>query len=191
MPKNLASEPIVDDGRVRRDGEIIFTIDGEGAKDLDDAVSLRKLPGNKWRLGVHIADVSHYVRERTPLDRCVMARGTSVYFTDKVVPMLPKALSNGACSLNAGEEKYTLSAIIDLDDVGNIIKLSIEPSIIVSRVRGVYSEVNLLLEGAADHALTKKYRTVMPTLLKMRELYEILSKKSAKRGAVDFDAGLS
>lgn len=184
----LSLEPISDEGRVRRDGEIIFTIDGAGAKDLDDAVSLRRLPGNKWRLGVHIADVSHYVTERTPLDRCAMSRGNSVYFTDKVVPMLPPALSNGSCSLNAGEEKYTLSAIIDLDGDGNIIKLKIEPSIIVSRVRGVYSEVNLLLSGEADDALRKKYQAVMPTLLKMRELYEVLRAKSIKRGAVDFDA---
>ena len=184
----LSREEISLDGRVDRRGEIIFTIDGEGAKDLDDAVSLRRLTGGKWRLGVHIADVSHYVRERTPLDRCVMARGTSVYFTDKVVPMLPRALSNGACSLNSGEEKYTLSAIIDLDSEGNIIDTKLEESVIVSRVRGVYSEVNKLLSGEADSDLKKKYKEVLPTLRKMHELYGILLDKSEKRGAIDFDS---
>ena len=185
--ERLAAIPLSTDGRVVR-SEIILTIDGEGAKDLDDAVSLRKLPGGKWRLGVHIADVSEYVREKTALDRVVMARGTSVYFTDKVVPMLPPALSNGACSLNAGEDKYTLSAIIDLDSDGNIVALSLEPSIIRTRVRGVYSEVNKILSGEADKALLAKYREVAPTLEKMLELYEILLKKSRGRGYLDFDA---
>ena len=186
--ENAASEEILLGGRVDRRGEVIFTIDGESAKDLDDAVSLRKLPGGKWRLGVHIADVSHYVRERTPLDRCVMARGTSVYFTDKVVPMLPPALSNGACSLNSGTDKYTLSAIIDLDQAGNIIKTKIEESIINSRVRGVYSEVNALLSGSAPGEIKNKYKEVISTIGKMYELYLVLLEKSKKRGAIDFDS---
>ena len=136
--EGAASEPLSLDGREDLRGEVIFTIDGESAKDLDDAVSLRRLPGGGYRLGVHIADVSHYVREKTPLDRCVMQRGTSVYFTDKVVPMLPKVLSNGACSLNADEDKYALSAIISLDKEGNITDLKLKQSVIRSRVRGVY-----------------------------------------------------
>lgn len=188
LAESLADEKISLDGRVDRRGEIIFTIDGEGAKDLDDAVSLRRIAGGKWRLGVHIADVSHYVRERTPLDRCAMARGTSVYFTDKVVPMLPAALSNGACSLGSGEEKYTLSAIIDLDSEGNIIDTKLEESVIVSRVRGVYYEVNKLFSGDADSEIKKKYKEVLPTLRKMHELYTILLEKSEKRGAIDFDS---
>ena len=188
LAEELAQEKISLDGRVDRRDEVIFTIDGEGAKDLDDAVSLRRLAGGKWRLGVHIADVSHYVRERTALDRCVMARGTSVYFTDKVVPMLPRALSNGACSLNSGEKKYTLSAIIDLDGEGNILETKLEESVIVSRVRGVYSEVNALLSGGAGADLKKKYKEVLPTLQKMHELYLVLLEKSKKRGAIDFDA---
>lgn len=183
-----SAQPIIDEGRVRKTKEIIFTIDGEDAKDLDDAVSVRRLPGGGFRLGVYIADVSHYVREKTPLDRAVMARGTSVYFTDKVVPMLPTALSNGACSLNAGEEKYALGALIDLDPEGNIKKLTLEECIIVSRVRGVYSEVNALFEGRADRQLRKKYSEVRESLEKMRELYEILLKKSRARGAIDFDS---
>ena len=181
-----AAEPISDEGRVRRD-EIIFTIDGEGAKDLDDAISLRKLAGGKWRLGVHIADVSHYVKERTSLDRCATSRGTSVYFTDKVVPMLPEALSNGACSLNAGEDKYALSAIIDLDSRGEIIDTKIERSIIRSRVRGVYSEVNSIFDGTSTPDIKKKYKEIIPTLTKMRELYLILREKSDIRGYVNFD----
>lgn len=188
LAQELSREEISLDGRADMRDEIIFTIDGEGAKDLDDAVSLRRLAGGKWRLGVHIADVSHYVRERTPLDRCVMARGTSVYFTDKVVPMLPRALSNGACSLNSGEEKYTLSAIIDLDSEGNILKTKLEESVIVSRVRGVYSEVNRLFLGDKDADLKKKYKEVLPTLWKMHELYSVLLQKGKKRGAIDFDS---
>ncbi len=184
-----ASAPISDEERERLNRDVIFTIDGEGAKDLDDAVSLRKLPGGGYRLGVHIADVSHYVTEKTPLDRCVMARGTSVYFTDKVVPMLPKALSNGACSLNAGEDKYAISAKIDLDSTGKIIKTAIKPTVIRSRLRGVYSEVNAIFEGRADADTLKKYKDVLPTLERMRELYLILLEKHKARGAIDFDDG--
>lgn len=181
----FASVPLSEEGRVRRK-EIIFTIDGAGAKDLDDAISLRKINGG-WQLGVHIADVSAYVKERTHLDRAVMARGTSVYFTDKVVPMLPPALSNGACSLNAGEDKYALSAIINLDSSGEIRSTKIEPSIIRSRVRGVYSEVNEILENRADAATRVKYKAVIPTLLKMHELYRILKKKSVARGSLELE----
>lgn len=186
--ENAARVPISDEGRVRRDREIIFTIDGEGAKDLDDAVSLVRIAGGGYRLGVHIADVSHYVKERTPLDRCVMSRGTSVYFTDKVVPMLPKSLSNGACSLNPGEDKYTLSAIIDLNSDGSIRNLKLEPSIIRSRVRGVYSEVNSIFDSSASLDIRKKYKEVLPALDRMRELYEILLKRHQGRGAIDFYA---
>ena len=184
--ESMARLPLSDEGRVRR-SEIIFTIDGEGAKDLDDAVSLKKTSAG-WLLGVHIADVSEYVREKSALDRAVMARGTSVYFTDKVVPMLPPALSNGACSLNAGEEKYTLSAMISLDKNGEIKGVKIEPSIIKSRVRGVYSEVNRIFEGSADGQILKKYREVIPTLDKMRELYLILSEKAKKRGSMELES---
>lgn len=186
--ERAAAEPITAEGRADLRDEMIFTIDGEGAKDLDDAISLRRLPGGGWRLGVHIADVSHYVAERTPLDRCVMSRGTSVYFTDKVVPMLPTALSNGACSLNSGEDKYAISAHITLDGNGNITDLTLRPTLIRSRVRGVYSEVNKLLSGEATAEIKKKYAQVRPTLEKMAELYEILLAKSKRRGAIDFDA---
>lgn len=184
----FAAMPLSDEGRVRRDRDIVFTIDGEGAKDLDDAVSIKKLKGGLWQLGVHIADVSHYVRERTHLDRAVMARGTSVYFTDKVVPMLPPALSNGACSLNYGEEKYTLSAIINLSPDAEILSVKIEPSIIKSRVRGVYSEVNSLFDNTASADVRSKYKAVMGSLQKMRELYSLLLAKSKKRGMLELES---
>ncbi len=186
--EEMAAEPISFDGREDLTGETIFTIDGEGAKDLDDAISIRRLPGGGFKLGVHIADVSYYVRERTALDRSVMQRGTSVYFTDKVVPMLPVALSNGACSLNAGEEKYAISAKISIDKDGNITDLKLSPTVICSRVRGVYSEVNELLSGNAPKEIKKKYSSVAQSLEKMRELYNILLEKSLKRGAIDFDS---
>ena len=181
--ERLALTELSDEGRVRR-SEVIFTIDGEGAKDLDDAVSLKKTAAG-WLLGVHIADVSYYVREKSLLDRAVMSRGTSVYFTDKVVPMLPTALSNGACSLNAGEDKYALSALVSLDNEGNIKNTKIEKSIIRSRVRGVYSEVNRIFEGTADADIKKKYKEVIPTLTKMRELYLLLDKKARGRGSLE------
>ena len=185
--RQVAGEPISYDGRTVRSREIIFTIDGEGAKDLDDAVSLVRTRDG-WRLGVHIADVSEYVREKTPLDRAAMKRGTSIYFTDKVVPMLPPALSNGVCSLNAGEDKYAVSAIINLSREGEICGVRLEPSVIRSRVRGVYSEVNAIFDGTASPEILSKYKEVTPTLMKMRELYEALLAKSKRRGYLDFDA---
>lgn len=182
-----AGEVISDEGRVRRDDELIFTIDGASAKDLDDAISLRRLSGGRWLLGVHIADVSHYVLPKTPLDRAVMERGTSVYFVDRVVPMLPPALSNGACSLNAGEDKYALSACITLSESGEILGCRIEPSIIRSRVRGVYSEVNDLLEKGKGSEFYPKYREVYSSLLRMHELSLVLAERSRRRGALSLD----
>lgn len=183
--REAATREISAEGRVRIGGSVL-TIDGEDAKDLDDAISLRRV-GDGWRLGVHIADVSSYVREKTALDRAVMARGTSVYFTDKVVPMLPKELSNGACSLNVGEEKLTLSAIITLDSDGEIVRTELVPGIISSKVRGVYSEVNSLFDGTAGKDIKEKYKSVLPTLRKMRELYLLLRKKAERRGYMEME----
>lgn len=185
--ERLAARPLSCDGRVSYEGELIFTIDGAGAKDLDDAVSLRRLAGGKWLLGVHIADVSEYVQPKTPLDRAAMARGTSVYFTDRVVPMLPPALSNGACSLNAGEPRYALSARMTLDERGNILSTRVEKSVICSRVRGVYDEVNALLSDREGSEHLEKYREVLPSLLLMQELYAVLAKKSEARGALSLE----
>lgn len=184
----FANAPVLYEGRVDRRGDMIFTIDGRGAKDLDDAVSLKKLKGGAWQLGVHIADVSYYVKERGHLDRAVMARGTSVYFADKVVPMLPPAISNGAASLNMGEDKFAISAIIKLSGSGEILSVRLEPTVIRSRMRGVYEEVNEIFSGKASNEILKKYKEVTPTLMKMRELYLVLKKKSEARGALNLDS---
>ena len=187
LADEAAAEPISYEGRVKR-SEVIFTIDGESAKDLDDAISLQKNEDGSYVLGVHIADVSHYIKEKTALDRLAMSRGTSVYFTDKVVPMLPPALSNGACSLNPAEPKYTLSAMITLDASGNIMSTVIEPSVIVSRVRGVYSEINRIFENTASDELKIKYAECLDSLEVMHKLYLILAEKSSKRGAVNLES---
>ncbi len=185
--ERMAARPLSCEGRKRYPHEMIFTIDGAGAKDLDDAISLRRLPQGKWLLGVHIADVSEYVLQKTPLDRAAMERGTSVYFVDQVVPMLPPALSNGACSLHPGEEKYTLSAWITISPEGELMGLRLERGIIESRVRGVYSEVNDLFEKGKESPFFAKYRAVYPSLERMHELYEILLARSRARGALSFD----
>ena len=166
----------------------VMTIDGAHAKDLDDAISLVRLPGERWQLGVHIADVSAYVTEKSALEREAFARGTSVYFTDRVVPMLPPVLSNGACSLNAGEEKATLSCFITLSKTGEILKKSIEMTTIVSKKRGVYSEVNDLFENGKHSPFYTQYKEVYPTLMRMHELYLVLLQKSKARGAVELES---
>lgn len=185
--ETVSKMPLSDEGRTRRTDEIIFTIDGAGAKDLDDAVSLKRAKNGNWLLGVHIADVSTYVRPRTALDAAAMRRGTSVYFTDQVVPMLPPALSNGSCSLNAGEDKYALSCLMELTPDGGFVKTNIERSLIRSRVRGVYSEVNDLFETGESSAFYPKYKAVYPTLCEMHDLYLVLAKKSRARGALDLE----
>lgn len=182
-----AAAPLSDEGRKRLTNEVIFTIDGAGAKDLDDAISLRRLSGGGWLLGVHIADVSEYVTAGSETDKEAMRRGTSIYFTDKVVPMLPPALSNGACSLNAGEDKYALSALVTLSPEGEIEGTRVLRTVIKSRVRGVYSEVNDLFEKGKGSPFAAKYRGVMPALARMRELYELLAARAAARGAMEFD----
>ena len=181
-----ASMPLADKDR-RRVTETVFTIDGAGAKDLDDAISLSRLENGGYRLGVHIADVSYYVTAGSPTDLEAMARGTSVYFADKVVPMLPESLSNGACSLNAGEDKYAMSAYMTLDKSGEILETTVERTVIRSAVRGVYEEVNDLFRKKTRSRFYEKYGAVYGTLTEMRELYRILAKKAKARGAIDFD----
>ncbi len=170
----------------RRDlrSRVIFTIDGAGAKDLDDAISLTATDEG-YILGVHIADVSHYVPYGGCVEKEARERGTSVYFVDKVVPMLPESLSNGACSLNAGEDKYALTCEITLDKNGNRTGGAVYRSLIRSAVRGVYSEVNALFDGDADEKLRQKYAAVLPTLCEMRTLYERLRKNAGERGVVE------
>lgn len=170
--------------------EIIFTIDGEDAKDLDDAISIKKV-NSGWELGVHIADVSHYVKLNSALEQEAFLRGTSVYFADRVIPMLPEEISNGVCSLNAGTDKLTFSAIVSLDKNGNLISYRFCKSIINSKVRGVYSEINQILGGEHSERLFKKYGAVLESIFLAKELSDILSVKSNKRGIVDIYSGES
>ncbi len=175
------------EGREDLRSDNVFTIDGAGAKDLDDAISIKK-EGDNYILGVHIADVSNYVKEGTELDNEAMQRGTSVYFADKVVPMLPVTLSNGICSLNAGVDRYTLSALITLDKFAEIKGVTLKKSIINSKVRGVYSEINEIIDGTANEELKKKYSSILDgTLDTMLELYEQLKLKFQKRGALELE----
>lgn len=191
--ENVGSAPIpAEEYEKRLDlrGEKIFTIDGADAKDLDDAISVKRTRSG-YVLGVHIADVSHYVREDTPVDREALLRGTSVYFADRVIPMLPESLSNGACSLNAGTDKLAFSAIIHLDKSGKITKYDFKKSVINSKVRGVYSEVNTILDDSATKEIKAKYKPVMTALLAAKELADILKANSAARGTMELDSGES
>lgn len=174
-------------GRLDLRGLGICTIDGPDAKDLDDAISVSRTRLG-YRLGVHIADVSHYVKVGSAIDLEARERGTSVYFADRVIPMLPEALSNGVCSLNAGEDKLTFSAIIELDKQGTILSFRFRKSIINSKVRGVYGEVNQLFNGTADKALRKKYSPVIRSLHAARELAEILKARAKRSGTVELDS---
>lgn len=183
--EEAARKPLHPEERADLTDEIIFTIDGADAKDLDDAVSLSRLPDGTFRLGVHIADVSYYVEEGSALEEETMRRGTSVYFTDKVVPMLPPCLSNGACSLNAGEPKATLSADILLSPMGDILRTTVRPALIRSRVRGVYSEINDLFAKGKRSDFYGKYREVLPTLTLMRSLAAMLARRGKERGALN------
>lgn len=180
-----AAQPLTYAGRVDLRDQILMTIDSADAKDLDDAVSLRKNLEGDWVLGVHIADVSHYVPYGSCLEKEARCRGTSVYFTDKVIPMLPEALSNGACSLNAGEDKYAITCEITLSPTGQRKKVEIYKSLLRTAVRGVYSEVNALLTGTEDEVLTDKYRLVLPMLWEMQTLYRVLKKQARSRGVLE------
>lgn len=185
--EKASNELICVGNRVDLRNKRIFTIDSESAKDLDDAISI-EVNENGYTLGVHIADVSHYVRENTLLDKEAMSRGTSVYFTDKVVPMLPPALSNGACSLNAGVDRYALSAIISLDKTGSITGVQLQNSIIRSCVRGVYSELNDIIEKGDTSEFCPKYAHILDDFSSMLELYHILAKRASDAGAMELES---
>ncbi len=166
--------------------QTIFTIDGADSKDLDDAVSIEKYD-DFYILGVHIADVSHYVRERSPLDNEALKRGTSIYYANKVIPMLPKELSNGICSLNPNEDRLSFSAIITLSLDGKILDYDFKKTVIRSRVKGVYSEINEILAGNAGEEVLTKYREVLPKIYVMKELADILCKNRKQRGSPDIE----
>ena len=172
------------DERLDLRDEPIFTIDSADAKDLDDAVSARRT-ADGYTLGVHIADVSHYVKAGTPIDQEAFLRGTSVYFADRVIPMLPEALSNGVCSLNAGTEKLTFSALMDFDPEGNLTDYRFEKTVINSKVRGVYSEVNEIFHGTASQEILDKYAPVRESLDTAKELADILGANGRARGQMD------
>lgn len=164
----------------------IITIDGADSKDLDDAVSVEKLDNGNYLLGVHIADVSHYVRSDSPLDKEAIKRGNSVYLLTKVVPMLPKSLSNGICSLFEGVDRLTLSCEMEIDNNGDIVNHDIYESIINSSGRMVYDDVSDMLENE-DERLIKRYSKIYDDLLLMEELADILRQKRKEKGSLDFD----
>ena len=191
--ERVGNEPISDEEYAKRldlRGEPIFTIDSKDAKDLDDAISVKRTDFG-YTLGVHIADVSHYVKEGSAIDEEAINRGTSVYFADRVIPMLPEVLSNGACSLNAGTDKLAFSALIELDKEGHITKYDFKKTIINSKVRGVYSEVNEILDGTASEEILNKYAPVMESLMSAKELADILKANSVARGTMELDSGES
>lgn len=175
------------DQRLDLRDEPIFTIDSADAKDLDDAISVHKTVDG-YTLGVHIADVSHYVKAGTPIDQEAFRRGTSVYFADRVIPMLPEALSNGVCSLNAGTEKLTFSALMDFDNEGNMLDYRFEKAVINSKVRGVYAEVNTILDGTATQEILDKYAPVMDSLMAANELYHVFQEAARRRGNMDLSS---
>lgn len=165
--------------------KIIFTIDGDDSRDFDDAVSLEPLGNGKLLLGVHIADVTHYVRDGSAIDREALSRGTSVYFPHRVIPMLPERLSNGICSLNPDTDRLTLSVMMEVDEGGNIINHRLTESVIHSCARMTYNNVNKILDG--DTKLREQYGFIVPTLEAMAELAEKMAQKRSARGAIDFD----
>ncbi|MDR3560208.1 MAG: ribonuclease R [Negativicutes bacterium] len=164
----------------------VVTIDSEDAKDLDDAVYVERLKNGRYLLGVHIADVSYYVRENTPLDNEARERGTSVYLVDRVLPMLPHRLSNGICSLNAGEDRLTLSAHMEIDHRGNVMHYEIFPSVIKVRTRLSYNVVRRIL-AEDDEELKKEYQPLLERLADMERLCHLLRDRRMRRGAIDFD----
>ena len=162
------------------------TIDGEDAKDLDDAISLEKLKNGNFRLGVHIADVTYYVREGTKLDKEALKRGTSVYLVDRVIPMLPHKLSNGVCSLNANVDRLALSCIMDIDSKGTVVSHRIAETAINVDKRMSYTEVSSVL-GDEESPFLEDYKDFIPMLKQMASLSKILREKRVARGSIEFD----
>lgn len=181
-------EPDEDEVARRLDlrGEPIFTIDGADTKDIDDAISISRTE-NGYKLGVHIADVSHYVKKGTAIDKEAFYRGTSIYYADQVVPMLPRELSNGICSLNPNVDRLAFSCLMDVSKDGKINSFRFEKTVIRSRVKGVYSEVNRIIDGTADEQIKEKYARVIDKIPVMVELAATLEKNRVNRGAPEID----
>ncbi len=198
LPHVLPDEVLEDAQRVARPGGEadlagrqdfrslpIVTIDGETARDFDDAVHVERMPGGHWQLQVHIADVSHYVRRGSALDREARLRGTSVYFPDRAVPMLPEALSNDVCSLKPAVERLVMSALMEMDGEAKIVRASFTPGVIRSAERMTYTNVNKVLEGEPE--MTARYAHLAERFRTMRELALLLNARRTKRGSIDFD----
>lgn len=182
MPSVVLPEELV--GRKDLRSWQIVTIDGDDAKDLDDAISLSKDEKGHYHLGVHIADVSHYVKENTALDRSAVERGTSIYLVDRVIPMLPHKLSNGICSLNPHEDRLTISCLMEIDEEGKVINHEIVPSVIHSSLRMTYHHANAVLK---HEKFPKEYRDFVKILDQANELAKLLTKNRYARGAINFD----
>lgn len=185
---NIADEVLEEEKKHRVDLRSIqmVTIDGADAKDLDDAVSIEQLSNGNYKLGVHIADVTHYVREGTPLDKEALERGTSVYLVDRVIPMLPRKLSNGICSLNPKVDRLTLSVFMEVDHRGRVVNHEIVEGLININERMVYEDVSDILEKD-DEKLKEKYADFLEMFKNMEKLSLILRKHRENRGAIDFD----
>lgn len=184
IPEEISEEE--KQGREDITDQTLVTIDGESSKDLDDAVTVWKLPNGNYHLGVHIADVSHYVKPGSLLDEEAYKRGTSVYLTDRVIPMLPRRLSNGICSLNEGELRLCMSCDMEINPSGNVVDHRIHPSVMRSKARMTYKAVNDILE-AHDENTMERYKDLVPMFEEMGELHKILYKQRRRRGAIDFD----
>ena len=183
IPDEISQKDI--DGRLDIRDLTLVTIDGEDAKDLDDAISISK-EGDIYRLGVHISDVSHYVTEGSPLDKEALKRGTSIYLVDRVIPMLPPKLSNGICSLNPDVDRLALSCFMDIDSKGNLVSHKIAETVIRSNRRMSYTNVSKIIEDE-DEEVINEYKDLVPMFNLMLELSEILKKRRHKRGAINFD----
>lgn len=183
IPEALSEKDF--EGRLDLRNEITFTIDGADAKDLDDAVHIKKLENGHFELGVHIADVSYYVKEGSELDKEALNRATSVYVIDRVVPMLPERLSNGICSLNPNVDRLTQSAIMEIDQKGQVVKHTITQTIIKTTFRMTYSDVNDMIVG--DEEKRAAFKVILPSVEAMVELHTILDRMRYKRGALNFD----
>ena len=181
IPDTIENEDISD--RLDLRDEVIFTIDGDDTKDIDDAISIKKFPDGTYELGVHIADVSHYVKEGSEIDKDAYSRATSVYLVDRVVPMLPHQLSNGICSLNPNVDRLAFSCIMKIDSKGKVIDYNIKESVIRSRIQMTYNKVNDILEKGI---IPEGYEEYVDNLKAMNELSDILRKKMVNRGYIEF-----
>ena len=183
--ENIPEEVLEEEKKDRRDltGEVIFTIDGDDTRDIDDAISIEKLENGNYRLGVHIADVSYYVKEGSAIDKEAMERGTSVYLIDRVIPMLPPQLSNGICSLNPNVERLAVSCVMEIDENGKTVDYEIFESVIKSRIQMTYKKANLVIE---KDEIPEGYELYVEKLKLMDELSKIIRKNKNNRGYIDF-----